>query len=842
VTSVKERQYIPPSIAYRQLKTAFELGNAVYIYDATGYGKSRLVKEFLDREETFWFSALDDEWDFSRIETNKISKGSKRTDANNTYINKTNANNTYINKTNANNTYVNKTNASNTNEYFVKENESRKICIVFDDVQFINSNEQKDNIINYVRNGQFFVVIIGRSKSPQWIISLMAEGLVRIISEKHLQVTKEDVIKIAAQNDVKLNNEDALALVENGEGNVFAISTAIQYLKQNMVKEEDLVETIRNIFVNHLEQEVIPQWDVYIQEFLMMISVVDEFNLSMAVMITGDDQAAGLIEEIITLGNFINMEGEYYHLRPQLLLALRQRALKVFGLNEYNRFIANAAHYYEMQDNILMALDLYEQCGKKENIRALLIRNSRRHTGAGYYYELRKYYFALDEEDIEKTPILMSAMSLLYSILMNPEKSEYWYGKLTDYSKKVKAAEKRETDELLLFLDLSLPHRGPKSMQNVMKHAFKLLQGGKFKIPELSVTNNGPSAMNGGMDFCEWSKKDKLIADTIGKIVETVSGTMGRGLVHAALSESIFEKGVNDAEATHNAMLLNLDVEGGGKYEMLFISVAIQARIAIISGNPNNAMRVIDAYEEHLENYNNDALRRNLNAFRCRVNLTIGNTAFVEEWLKEAPDEVVDFCVLERYRYMTKALCYIQFGMNYEAIDILTKLRYYAEEYQRAYIHMETGLLISIISRRNGGEWKDIFLSTLFEIQDYQFVRIISEKGAGILPLLKDIKKDYLAEKKADSGWFMKTLKETEMMAKKYPGLLNCTSPQPNDFTEIDVEILTLQAEGLSTKEIANRIYMSERTVKYHASENYKKLGASGKVEAIQIAKSIHLI
>ena len=49
--------------------------------------------------------------------------------------------------------------------------------------------------------------------------------------------------------------------------------------------------------------------------------------------------------------------------------------------------------------------------------------------------------------------------------------------------------------------------------------------------------------MNGGKDFCEWSKHDREIALSAGKIVCAFLGQYGKGLVNAALAESFFEKG-----------------------------------------------------------------------------------------------------------------------------------------------------------------------------------------------------------------------------------------------------------------------------------------------------------
>jgi DNA-binding NarL/FixJ family response regulator len=61
-------------------------------------------------------------------------------------------------------------------------------------------------------------------------------------------------------------------------------------------------------------------------------------------------------------------------------------------------------------------------------------------------------------------------------------------------------------------------------------------------------------------------------------------------------------------------------------------------------------------------------------------------------------------------------------------------------------------------------------------------------------------------------------------------------------ITPRELEILGLIALGLSNKEIAERVYVSENTVKTHASRLFDKLGARRRTEAVQIGKSSLLI
>jgi len=61
-------------------------------------------------------------------------------------------------------------------------------------------------------------------------------------------------------------------------------------------------------------------------------------------------------------------------------------------------------------------------------------------------------------------------------------------------------------------------------------------------------------------------------------------------------------------------------------------------------------------------------------------------------------------------------------------------------------------------------------------------------------------------------------------------------------ITPRELEILRLIAEGLSTREIAERVYVSENTVKTHASRLFSKLGARRRTQAVQRAKEAGLV
>jgi ATP/maltotriose-dependent transcriptional regulator MalT len=61
-------------------------------------------------------------------------------------------------------------------------------------------------------------------------------------------------------------------------------------------------------------------------------------------------------------------------------------------------------------------------------------------------------------------------------------------------------------------------------------------------------------------------------------------------------------------------------------------------------------------------------------------------------------------------------------------------------------------------------------------------------------------------------------------------------------ITPRELEILELIAQGLSNKEIAARVFVSENTVKTHSSRVFDKLGARRRTQAVQLGKELRLI
>lgn len=784
-----DKDYIAPAAALKKLRAARSCRQTVYMYGATGYGKTELVRQYLANRKYCYISCAVEDADGTGI-----------------------------------------------------AGTGRDLVIVMDDLQLLENVQQRRQVLDLAGQKESWLILIGRSPVPSWLMqSYIREGFL-MITEEDLRLGQTEIAAYLRTQQVSFTEEDLAFICEKSQGNAYIVRHAALKMREGKAMGQELRKEIRSAFEDYLENCVMVQWDSDLLEFLMQVSVTEEFTLPLAEMITGNCRADCLLQRAAEAGNFLSCEHGVYRLRPVLAGALKKRAEKVYGPKKMMDFVYNAGLYYEMHDEIVPALTMFERCGRRERVRELLIRNARLNPGNGHYFELRQYYLRLTEAEIAQSAVLMAGMSMMYSLLMQEEESEYWYGKLKSYAEMSKGGQKREALSWLVYLDIALPHRGSADMIEIMKRVPSLLFDKGISLPEFSVTSNCPSTMNGGKDFCHWSKNDRKLAVSIGKLVERVLGSYGRGFVKAALAESLYEKGEDTYEVMTLLARARMEMEGVGMMEMQFAAVGIQVRLDMFHGELQTAKTVLGSFEKKVTEQGVTKLLPNIAALRCRLALRDADTELAGRWMDTAPDEEKEFYVLERYRYLTKVRCYLAEGEYLRAQMLLEKLRYYAEKCRRTYILIEVSLLSAMTKQRMGGEWKGDFLAALKQACEYHFLRLISEEGAAVQELFTQAGKVWLEKEIPDKKWLARLLEETGKIAVRYPVYLKRHQAKTTDFCDTALAILRLQAEGMSVNRIAQELSMKAATVKYHTQENYRKLGVSGKADAVLAARNLGIL
>lgn len=74
------------------------------------------------------------------------------------------------------------------------------------------------------------------------------------------------------------------------------------------------------------------------------------------------------------------------------------------------------------------------------------------------------------------------------------------------------------------------------------------------------------------------------------------------------------------------------------------------------------------------------------------------------------------------------------------------------------------------------------------------------------------------------------------------PFVLDTARVEQLGITPRELEVLQLIAEGLSTRQIADRLSVSDNTVKTHCSRLFDKLGVNRRTQAVQTGKQLGLL
>jgi len=72
--------------------------------------------------------------------------------------------------------------------------------------------------------------------------------------------------------------------------------------------------------------------------------------------------------------------------------------------------------------------------------------------------------------------------------------------------------------------------------------------------------------------------------------------------------------------------------------------------------------------------------------------------------------------------------------------------------------------------------------------------------------------------------------------ARDLAGSLEPAAAAAHPFSPRELQVLSLAAEGLTNKEIAYRLGLSERTVQFHMNSIFNKTGTGSRTEAVALA------
>jgi DNA-binding NarL/FixJ family response regulator len=134
-----------------------------------------------------------------------------------------------------------------------------------------------------------------------------------------------------------------------------------------------------------------------------------------------------------------------------------------------------------------------------------------------------------------------------------------------------------------------------------------------------------------------------------------------------------------------------------------------------------------------------------------------------------------------------------------------------------------------------------VLILTTFDPDEYVY-EAIRAGASGFL--LKDVEPEELVDaiRVVAAGNALLGATVTQRLLERFAGSRPTQSPSLDELTEREIGILRLVAEGLSNAEIADRLVVSETTVKSHVSSILRKLRVRDRVQAVIAAYDAGLV
>ncbi|RMF01275.1 MAG: hypothetical protein D6768_10950 [Chloroflexi bacterium] len=271
-----------------------------------------------------------------------------------------------------------------------------------------------------------------------------------------------------------------------------------------------------------------------------------------------------------------------------------------------------------------------------------------------------------------------------------------------------------------------------------------------------------------------------------------------------------------------------------------------RAQISLDEGALDAALNMLDAAERA---YYRGPLpeARPIAAIRARVWLAQGRPADAQSWAREqglSADDELSF--LREFEHLTLArILLAQFQRDgtdrflQEAARLLERLLQAAEQGGRTGSAIEI-LLLQALAHRAQGHIPQALASlerAVVLAAPEGFVRLFTTEGPSLAELLKKLKAE--GGKRPDYIDTLLAAFEPQVAAQLVPPV-----PQPlvEPLSRRELEVLHLIAQGLSNREISERLFLALDTVKGHNRRIFGKLNVQRRTEAVARARELGLV
>ncbi|WP_378955068.1 LuxR C-terminal-related transcriptional regulator [Pelosinus sp. sgz500959] len=280
--------------------------------------------------------------------------------------------------------------------------------LVIDDFHLITKTEFHDFIVYLVKNEipDFHVVITTRMASFDKLDELKIKGLAQHITQMLLELQPTEIVKYYQKCGVRLKQEEAHILYAYTEGWVSALYLCLLGFLQDgrLEKPANLQELFSKTIFRPLSGEL--------KNFMLHICLFDYFTLPQAQAMWPQNNAPVLLRQLLTQNAFIQFDTrrQVYHLHNIFIGYLRE--LFAEQAEETKRKIWQAAgEWYASAENYFAAMEAFYQAGDFDQLLVAVELDKGNSINSEYKETIIRYFSECPEKVKQNHPVA----SLVYA-------------------------------------------------------------------------------------------------------------------------------------------------------------------------------------------------------------------------------------------------------------------------------------------------------------------------------------------------------------------------------------------------------------------------------------------
>ncbi|MDD3705473.1 MAG: LuxR C-terminal-related transcriptional regulator [Clostridiaceae bacterium] len=803
--------------------------SAVYDYPLSileapmGYGKTTAVKKFIETEKLkhFWFT-------FPDFENSDIAFWNKFTEE----ITKIDARAGFALKSLA--LPVDAPQMEKILQTLSGVAFGKNFLIVLDDYQYARDMRLNKLIFQIAQeepNG-LHILLVTRDTTGIDFVELLSKGLCLIISRQHLKFTEFEIRDYCRMMNAGISDSDINKISEYTDGWISMIYIILLGLENGIPVGMSM--TVEGI----VEKVLFSPYDGETQNFLLELSIMEDFTEKQAEFVTRNENAKQILKKLNRENAFIyyDEKNKTYKIHSILLdyLKLKQN----FSIEKYRELYSRLGDWYVDKQDFQTAYGYWNRAGRTEQILSHL--NNPQHN------QNVLVNFAGADEMFDNTPLdvlyqypLAYLLHIFHSMLLGKQNAVLgWKERLDDmqdhYEKLTDADENyrnRILAEILIIRKFIYFNHWP-SMIASDKEIARLLDGQNSYIVLRDYTFTLASPQYLYVYFRDAGSLRKLtgMLATYVDFIGFLNGC-GTGCDSLALAEYALETG-DFENVERNCLQAIAKAETMSQINIIACAKFCLIRLRIVQGKLPEALEMLDNLKQEIDKVGISVGQTAVDLCRGYVFASICQPERIPSWL-----QIGDMTAARLY-YQGMAYNYLVYGKalmaskEYEKLGALTgQFKYYFSLYsnQLGLIHNKIFEAAAKCHLYGTGVGAAILEAALSEARLDNLVMPFVESSPHITGMLQ-----LIAQNNPDDKYVTRIL----TLCCEYQQTINELSYNPVSLSLREIDILRLAAEGISRKEIAARLFISEETAKTHFKNIYHKLGVSSKVSAIKIAQN----